>query len=232
MRLLTWIHHFPPLLTTLHNHTSTPIFFLLLHLDQKVNLVCFSRNKNAQLARQLFWVAGARLHGSTPRTPRPAKTPLMLLVSYTQEPGVIQGASSLIPERNKHKMRFERKGAAPPCKPSLTPKPMRVNQVHRACDQYIEWACWMAGGNVIKVTVGPRGTSWLRCSASKLNTDRKPRVWYCKKIICLPARVRLANQRVCFHLKEILTTMREEGMKLCGYQKSSPPLPRLLQRVR
>lgn len=153
----------------------------------------------------------------------------MLLVSYTQEPGVTQGASSLIPERNKHKMRFERKGAAPPCKPSLTPKPMRVNQVHRACDQYTEWACWMAGGNVIKVTVGPRGTSWLRCSASKLNTDRKPRVWYCKKIICLPARVRLANQRVCFHLKEILTTMREEGMKLCGYQKSSPPLPWLLQ---
>lgn len=80
----------------------------------------------------------------------------------------------------------------------------RVNKVYQACDRHTEGACSMAGGDVVKVTVVPGGTSWLRCSASKLNTDRKPCVWYCKKIICLPARVRLANQRGCFHLKEIL----------------------------
>lgn len=68
----------------------------------------------------------------------------------------------------------------------------------------------MAWGHVIKVTIGLRGTSWLRCSAGKLNIDRKPRVWYCKKIICLPARVRPANQRGCFHVKEILQWERKE----------------------
>lgn len=155
--------------------------------------------------RQLFWVAITRPNGSTARTPGPVKAPFMLLSSYLREAGVSlkKPASSLMLAQNKRKTRFERKRRVLPSLPWLRNQG-RVNKVYQACDRHTEGACSMAGGDVVKVTVVPGGTSWLRCSASKLNTDRKPCVWYCKKIICLPARVRLANQRGCFHLKEIL----------------------------
>ena len=46
----------------------------------------------------------------------------------------------------------------------------------------------MAGSNVIKVTTGPEGTSWLRCSASELNRDCKKKKKKKKKsFVFLPA---------------------------------------------
>lgn len=142
MTLLTLTHNlfFPS-----SNNFSLPYFhtyFFLLHLDQKVKLVCFSPNKNAQLVRQLFWVARTRPNGSTARTPRPVKAPFMLLFSYLREPGVSlkKPASSLMLEQNKHKTRFERKRRVLPSLPWLRNQG-RVNKVYQACDQYTEWAC-------------------------------------------------------------------------------------------
>lgn len=173
VRLLTSIRNFLPLLTTLHNHLSTPLFFLP-HLDQKVNLACFSQHPKAPRARRLFGGARARLAGSTPRGPDLPKHHLRfsLLTRHGQErPTKPTPCSRSGTNTNRI---GEKRGS--PSKPSSIRKPMRIRPGHQACDQYTEGARWMAGGNAIRVTAGPGGTSWLRCSASKLNTDRKPRV--------------------------------------------------------
>lgn len=113
MKPVSLIHNFPPLLTTLHNHISTLNFFLL-HWDQKVNLVCFSCNKNAQLAGQLFWVATAQFKGSTPRTHGAAKAPLFFSFLPRENEEFPQEASPVMLGRNKHKVGFKGKGAVLP----------------------------------------------------------------------------------------------------------------------
>lgn len=215
MRLLTLIHNFLPLLTTFHNHISTLIFSSSAFRPESKSGLFLSKQKctAGETAILSMECKAPRQHTQNPRTCQNTTYASSFLDTRTRSysssqlpgPGVKQTQNEIWGKRGSTSSS------------SLTQKPVWVNQVHRACDQYTEWACWMAGGNVIKVTVGPGGTSWLRCSASKLNTDRKPRVWYCKKIICLPARVRLANQRGCFHLKEILQQWERKEWKLCGY---------------
>lgn len=116
MRRVTLIHNFLPLLTTFLHQISTLRFLFLLHWDQKVNLVCFSWNKKAQLASQLFWVMRAQFKGSsTPRAQSCQSTYHSAGFLHAGTQSFPQEASCRMLEQNEHKMR----SAARPSPPQL-----------------------------------------------------------------------------------------------------------------
>lgn len=229
MRLATLIHNFLPLLTTSRNHISTLIFSSsAFRPESKPGLLLSKRKCTAgETAILSSKCTAQRQRPQNPRTCQGAICASHFLRARTRSyPRSLLPAPGMEQTQNAI---WEKGGSTSGS--SLTPKPIWTNQAHPAWDRYTEWACWMVGGNVTEVTEGPGGTGWLRCSASKLNTDRKPRVWYCKKkksFVFLP-ELGLQTKEAVLILKEIL--QQWERKEWNSVATRSPRLPRLESRL-